>query len=150
MYVSSFCKLMRINVFIFFQHGIRAIKEFENTRVRVSPCGQFRQPIQRPCHNPVVLQSSQSLTEAKPSSEYLTAGNFYRRDFPATSIPIEEHTNRSAFVQSPFRWKPRWKITSHALTRADLRSGPEIHVPACGSTCDTIFTRASSSRCVCR
>ena len=58
MYVSSFCKLMRINVFLFSQHGIRDIKEFENTRVRVSPCGQFRQPIQRPCHNPVVLQSS--------------------------------------------------------------------------------------------
>ena len=37
MYVSSFCKLMIINVFIFSQHGIRAIKEFENTRVMVSP-----------------------------------------------------------------------------------------------------------------
>ena len=42
MYVSSFCKFMRINVFLFSQHGIRAIKEFENTRVRVSLCGQFR------------------------------------------------------------------------------------------------------------
>ena len=55
MYVFSFCKLMRINVFLFSQHGIRAIKEFENIRVRVSPCSQFRQPIQRPCHNLVVL-----------------------------------------------------------------------------------------------
>ena len=89
MYVSSFCKSMRINVFLFSQHGIRAIKEFENTRVKVSPCGQFRQPIPRSCHNPVVLQSSQSFTEAKPSSEYLAAGNFYRRDFLATSIPAE-------------------------------------------------------------
>ena len=41
MYVSSFCKLMRINVFIFSQHDIRGIKEFENTRVRVSPRDQF-------------------------------------------------------------------------------------------------------------
>ena len=79
MYVSSFCKLMRINVFIFFQHGIRAIKEFENTSVRVLPCGQFRQPIQRPCHTPVMLQSSRSLIEAKPSSDHLAAGNFYRQ-----------------------------------------------------------------------
>ena len=114
MYVSSFCKLMRINVFIFSQHGIRAIKEFENTRIRVSPCGQFRQSIQRPCHNPVVLQSSRSLTKAKPSSKYLTASNFYRQDFPATSTPVEEHTNRSASLLSTFRWKPHRKITSHA------------------------------------
>ena len=71
MYVSSFCKLMRINVFIFFQHGTRVIKEFKNTRVRVSPCGQFRQPIQRPCHTPFVLQSLRSLIEAKPLLEHL-------------------------------------------------------------------------------
>ena len=114
MYVSSFCKLMKINVFLFSQHGIRAIKGFENTRVRVSPCGQFWKPIQRPCHNSDVLQSSQSLTEAKPSSECLAADNFYRQDFPVTSIPAEKHTNRSASLQSPFRWKPCWKITSHA------------------------------------
>ena len=113
MYVFSFCKLMRINVFLFSQHGIRAIKEFENTRVRVSPCGQFRQPIPRPCQNPVVLQSSRSLTKAKPSSEYLAAGNFYPQDFPTTSIPAEEHTNRSASLRSTFQWKPRRKITSH-------------------------------------
>ena len=125
MYIYSFCKLMRINVFLFFQHGIRTIKEFENTRVRVSPCGQFRQPIQRPCHNPVVLQSSRSLTEAKPSSEYLVAGNFYRRDFPVTSIPAEEHTNKRASRTSTFQWKPRKKITSHALPRVDLRSDAE-------------------------
>ena len=102
MYVSSFCKLMRINVFLFSQHGIRAIKELENTRVRVSPCGQFRQPIPRPCHNPVVLQSSRSLTEAKQSSKYLAAGNFYRQDVPVTSIPTEEHTNKSASFRSTF------------------------------------------------
>ena len=146
MYVSSFCKLMRINVFLFSQHGIRAIKDFENTRVRVSPCDQFRQTIQRQCHNPIVLQSSRSLTEAKPSSEYLAAGNFFWRDFPTTSIPAKEHTNRSTSLQSTFRWKPRRKITSHALTRADLRSGAEIHA----LVCDTVFTHASSSRCVCR
>ena len=114
MYVSSFCKLMRINVFLFSQHGIKAIKEIKNTRVRVSPCGQFRQPIQIPCHNPVTLQSSQSLTEVKPSSEYHAVSNFYRRDFPTTSITAEEHTNRSSSLQSTFRWKPRRKITSHA------------------------------------
>ena len=105
MYVSSFCKLMRIKVFLFSQHGITARKEFDNTKVRVSPCGQFWQPIQIPCHNPVVLQYSRSLTEAKPSSEYLVVDNFYRRDFPATSIPADEHTNRSASLRSTFRWK---------------------------------------------
>ena len=88
MYASSFCKLMRINVFIFSQHGIRAIKEFENTRVRVSSCGQFRQPIQRPCHTPVVLQSSRSLTEAKPLSEHLATGEiFWRPPFQPKSTP---------------------------------------------------------------
>ena len=150
MYVSSFCKLMRINVFLFSQHGIRAIKEFENTRARVSPYGQFQQPIQRPCHNSVVLQSSRSLTEVKPSLEYLAAGNFHRRDFPATSIPAEEHANRSDSLLSIFQWKPRRKTTTHVLTRADLRSGTEIHTPAHGGACDTVFTRASSSRCVYR
>ena len=150
MYVSSFCKLIRINVFFFSQHGIRAIKEFENTRVRVSPCSQFREPIQRPCHNPVVLQSSRSLTKAKPSSKYLATGNFYRQDFPATSIPVEEHTNRSASLRSTFRWKPRRKITSHELTRFDLRFGAEIHSSARGGACNTGFTRASSSKCVSR
>ena len=40
---------MRIRLFIFSQHGIKAIKEFKKTRVRVSPCGQFQQPIQRQC-----------------------------------------------------------------------------------------------------
>ena len=149
MYVSSFCILMRINVFSFSQYGIRAIKEFENTRVRVSPCGQFRQPIQRPCNNPVVLQSSRSLTEAKPSSENLAASNFYRRDFPATSIPAEEHTNRSASLRSTFRWKPRRNIASHAPTRAHTHSHSPIFGPAHDSTCDTVFTRASSSRCIC-
>ena len=79
MYVSSFFKLMRINVFLFSQHGIRAIKEFENTKVRVSPCGQFRKPIQRLCHTSIVLQSSRSFTEAKPSLEHLAADNFYMR-----------------------------------------------------------------------
>ena len=127
MYVSSICKLMRINVFLFSQHGIRAIKEFENIRVRVSPCGQFREPIQRPCHTPVVLQSSQSLIEAKPSLEHLVVHNFYRRDFTATSIPAEEHTNRSASLRSTFRWKPRRKIPSHVPTRANIRFGAEIH-----------------------
>ena len=123
MYVSSFCKLMSINIFIFSQHGIRAIKEFENTRVRVSSCGQFQQPIQRPCHNPVVLQSSRSLTEVKPSSENLAAGHFHQQYFPATSFPAEEDTNRSVSLRSTFRSNPRRKIAVHTPTRArTLRS----------------------------
>ena len=93
-------------------------------------------------HPKIVSQSGRIivLTEAKPSSEYLVVGNFYRRAFPATSIPAKEHTNRIASLRSTFRWKPRWKIASHVLTRADLRSG----------ACNTVFTRASSNRCVCR
>ena len=133
-----------MNVFIFSQHGIRVIKEIENTRVRVSPCGQFQQPIQRPCHNPVVLQSSQSLTETK---EHCYCG--LRPNFPATSILAEEHTNKSASLRSTFRWKPRQKTTLHGLTSADLRSGAEIHAPARGDACNTIFTLTSSSRCTC-
>ena len=88
----------------------------------------------------VVLQSSRSLTKAKPSSEYLAVGNFYQRDFPATSIPVEEHTNRRASLRSTIRWKPRRKITLHVLTCADLRSGIDIHAPARGGECDTVFT----------
>ena len=67
-----------------------------------------------------------------------------------TSIPVEEHTNRSASFRSNFRWKPPRKITSHALTRADLWSGVEIHSPVRGDACNTVFTRASSSKCVYR
>ena len=144
MYVFSFYRLIRINVFLLSQHGIRAIKEFESTMVRVSPCGQFRQPIQRPCHNPAVLQSSRSLTEAKPSSKNLVAGNVYRRDFPVTSIPTEEHTNRSASLRSTFRWKPRRKIASHSPISDPAREARD-------GACNTVFTCASSSRwCVCR
>ena len=135
MYVSSFCKSMRINVFLFYQHGIRAIKEFENTRVRVSSCGQFQQSIQRPCHTLVVLQSSRSLTEAKPSSKHLAADNFYRRDFPVTFILAEEHTNRSASLRSTFRWKPRGKITSHSPI-----SSPTLKFTRrCVEACETLF-----------
>ena len=111
----------------------------------VSPCGQFQQPIQRPCHNPVMLQSSRSLTETK---EHCYCG--LRLDFPTSSILAEEHTNRSASLHSTFRWKPRRKITLHALTCADLRSGAEIHAPTRGGACNTVFTRASSKRCTCR
>ena len=130
-------------MFLFSQHGIRAIKEFENTRVRVSPCGQFLQPIPRPCHNPVVLQSSRSLTEAKPSSEYFAANNFYRQYFPTTSIPVEEHTNRSVSLRFTFRWKPRQKITSQApisgptlkFTRRRVEAGVTLflHAPPSAS-----------------
>ena len=38
MYVSSFVNNENTK-FIFSQHGIRAIEEFENIRVRVSLCG---------------------------------------------------------------------------------------------------------------
>ena len=97
-----------------------------------------------------VLQSSRSLTEAKSSSEHLAVGNFYWRDFLATSISAEEHTNRSASLRSTFQWNPRSKISSHAPTHVDLRSDAKIHASARGGTCDTILTLASSSKCVCR
>ena len=141
MYVFSFCKLMRINVFLFSQHGIRAIKEFENTRVRVSPCGQFRQPIQRPSHTLVVLQYSRSLVEAKPSSEHLAAGNFYQRDFPTTSIIVDEHTNRSASLRSTFRWKPRRKI-------APISGSTLQFTRRRVAACETLFVHALPLACV--
>ena len=101
---------MRIRVFLFSQHGIRAIKEFENIKVRVSPCDQFRQSIHRLCHTPVALQSSR---KPQPPLEYLAAGNFLCQDFPTTSIPVDEHTNRSVSLGSTLRWKPRRKILLH-------------------------------------
>ena len=76
-----------------------------------------------PSKDCVTLRQFRSLTEAKLSSEHLAADNFYWRDFPTTSIPAEEHTNKSASLRSTFRWKPHWKIPSHMPTRADLRSG---------------------------
>ena len=89
MYVSSFCILMRINVFLFSQHGIRAIKEFENNRVKVSPCGQFRQPIQRSCHN----RSYYSLheTSRKP--------NHRRRTLSPATFTGDVHSGRRAHQQ---------------------------------------------------
>ena len=103
-----------------------------------------------PSKDRVTIRSCYSLHEAKLSSEYLAADNFHWRDFPATSIPAKKHTIWSASLRSTFRWKPRRKITSHTLTCADLQSGVKIHSPARGGACDTVFTRASSSRCVCR
>ena len=39
MYVSLLCKLMKVRELFFSSHGIRAIEEFENIRVRVSSWG---------------------------------------------------------------------------------------------------------------
>ena len=148
MYVSFFRKLMRINVFFFSQHGIRAIKEFENTRVRVSLCGQFRKPIQRLCHTSSMLQSSRSLTEAKPSSEHLAVGNFYRRPplkpkSTSTGAPPSDLPSGGSLIEKYLPMRP------HTLTPADLCSRAKIHALAHVGTCDTVLTRISSNRCVC-
>ena len=68
----------------------------------------------------------------------------HRQLLPATSIPAEEHTNRSTSLRSTFRWKPCWKRTSHALTRANLRSDVEIHAPTRGVRV-TLFSHTPSS-----
>ena len=141
MYVSSFCKLMRINVLLFSQHGIKVIKEFENARVRVSPCGQFQQPIQRPCHTQVVLQSSRSLIETKPPPATFTSEIFRRPPFRPKSTPTGA---------PPSDLPSGGSIVGNTFPRTDLRSGAEIHASVRGGACDTVLTRASSSRCVCR
>ena len=102
-------------------------------------------------HPKTVSQSSHAIVFMKLcESQTIIEVPCRRRDFPATSIPAEEHTNRSASLRSTFWWKPRRKITLHALTRANLRSDTEIHGPEHGGACNTVFTHASSSRCVCR
>ena len=120
------CKLMRIRVSIFSQHGNRARKEFETTRVKVLPSGQFRQPIQQPCHTPVALHSSRSLMEATttvrtPCRQHL---------FPATSIPTDKQTNRSVSLPSDGSLAESRKTLLHAPTRTDLQSGAKIQAPA--------------------
>ena len=102
-------------------------------------------------HPKTVSQSSHAIVFTKLcGSQTIIEVPCCRRDFSATSIPAEEHTNRSASLRSTFRWKPRRKITLHDLTRADLQSDAEIHGPAHGGACNTVFTHASSSRCVYR
>ena len=120
MYVSSFCKLMRMNVFIFSQHSIRTKKEFENIRVKVSLCGQFQQPIQRPSHTPVVLQSSRSLTQAKPLSKHLAASKIYLRPpfrpkSTPTEAPLSDLPSSGSLAEKYFPMCPHTPISGPTL-----------------------------------
>ena len=91
-------------------------------------------------HRKTVSQSDRDTIFTTPhGSQTIVGVPCHRQLLPTTSILAEEHINRSASLRSTFRWKPRRKITSQALTRVDLRS----------DACNTVFTRASSSWCVC-
>ena len=92
-------------------------------------------------HPKTVSQSDRATVFTKPhGSQTIIGVPCCWQLLPATSIPAEEHTNMSTSLRFTFWWKPRWKITSHA----------SISGSACGYACNTVFTRASSSRCVCR
>ena len=106
MYISSFCKLIRTNVFLFSQHCIKGIKEFENTRVRVSPCGQFRQPFK----DRVTLWSCYSFHETSQKP------NHRRNTLPPATFTDE------IFRQPPFRPKS----TPTRAPPSDLPSGRSL------------------------
>ena len=68
-----------------------------------------------PTTHPTIVSHSGCVTVfTKPHrSQTIIRTPCRRQLFPATSIPAEEHTNRSASLRSTFRWKPRPKIPSH-------------------------------------
>ena len=112
---------------------IRVIEEFENTRVRVLPYGQFRQPIQRPCNTPIALQSSRSLTEA-------TVGTPYRQQlFPArffNDLHFDIRAHQQECLQSALQWKPCRKIPLHTSI-----SSPTLKF-TCMATSEALFGHA--------
>ena len=81
-------------------------------------------------HPKTVSQSDCATVFTKPHESQTIVGiPCHRQLLSATFIPAEEHTNRSSSLRSTFRWKPRRKITSHALTRADSWRCMFLHVP---------------------
>ena len=70
-----------------------------------------------PSNDRVTLRSYYSRHEAshkpQPSSEHPNANNFFRRNFSATYILTDRHTNRSISLRSTLRWKPCRKIHLH-------------------------------------
>ena len=79
-----------------------------------------------PSNDRVTLRSCYSLHKASQKPNH-RRNTLPPTTFSTTSISAEEHTNKSASFRSTFRWKPRWKILSHAPTLADLRFSTEIH-----------------------
>ena len=71
-----------------------------------------------PSTDRVTIRSHYSCHEAswKPHlpSKYPAAVNFFQQDFPTTSIPTDEHTNRSVSLRSILQWKPCQNILLHA------------------------------------
>ena len=99
-------------------------------------------------------QSGRATVFIKPYKSQTIVGVPCLRQLSPARISGDLHSGRRAHQQErvPLIYlpgKPRRKTITHALTRADLRPGAEIHTPMRGGACDTVFTHASSSRCVC-
>ena len=98
-----------------------------------------------PSKDRVTLRSCYNLHEASQKP------NRRRQLFPAR-FSDDLHSGRRAHQQErlPPIYLPVEASSENTFPHTDLRSDAEIHESVRGGTCDTVLTRASSSRCVYR
>ena len=103
-------------------------------------------------HPKTVSQSNRDTVFTKPHGSQTIVRAPCRRQLLPARFSGNLHSGRRAHQQKhlPPIYLPMEASPENNLTRTDLQSGSEIHAPARGSACNTVFTRASSSRCVCR
>ena len=103
-------------------------------------------------HPKTVSQSSCAIVFTKPHGSQTIVGAPCRQQLLPTRFSDNLHSGRRAHQQErlPLIYLPMEASSENNLTRTDLRSGSKIQAPAHGNACNTVFTHASSNRCVYR
>ena len=137
-YISLNCKCtfftwMRIKVFLL---SLSLSTWYQSQRRKPNLFFRFSLVINsgKPSSDRVSLRSPHSLPEplrtTSSPSDLHHAGNLFRRNFPTTYFPGNDHIFRNAGGWSTHQWKPHWKLASHVPPCAALLLRTVTHVPA--------------------